>query len=124
MPDTSNPVKDFNRLVYRYNVNEWNNANAYRNAAPDSDAPSRVNSPPTKSSQNVNCNVFIINLICYRLNLYGGRSSGMRTLENSSSSEEEDRTDLLGRHFQVPRPKSRSNGSIAVSNDFLFVRTQ
>lgn len=38
----------------------------------------------------------------------------MRTLENSSSSEEEDRADLLGRNFQVPRPKSRSNGSIAV----------
>lgn len=43
------------------------------------------------------------------------RANGMRTLENSSSSEEEDRTDLLGRSFQVPRPKSRSNGSIAVS---------
>lgn len=44
------------------------------------------------------------------------RSNGMRALENSSSSEEEDRTDLLGRNFQVPRPKSRSNGSITVSN--------
>lgn len=43
------------------------------------------------------------------------RSAGMRTLDNSSSSEEEDRTDLLGRNFQVPRPKSRSNGSITVS---------
>lgn len=32
----------------------------------------------------------------------------MRHLENSSSSEEEDRTDLLGRNFQVPRPKSRA----------------
>lgn len=31
----------------------------------------------------------------------------------TSSSEEEDRTDLLGRNFQVPRPKSRS--SLAVS---------
>lgn len=41
--------------------------------------------------------------------------AGMRALENSSSSEEEDRADLLGRSFQVPRPKSRSNGSIAVS---------
>lgn len=40
------------------------------------------------------------------------RSNGMRTLENSSSSEEEDRTDLLGRNFQVPRPKSRSNASV------------
>lgn len=39
----------------------------------------------------------------------------MRALESSSSSEEEDRADLLGRNFQVPRPKSRSNGSIAVS---------
>jgi hypothetical protein len=36
----------------------------------------------------------------------------MRTLENSSSSEEEDRTDLLGRGFHVPRPKSRSNASV------------
>lgn len=43
------------------------------------------------------------------------RSNGMRALENSSSSEEEDRTDLLGRNFQVPRPKSRSNNSITVS---------
>lgn len=46
----------------------------------------------------------------------------MRTLENSSSSEEEDRTDLLGRNFQVPRPKSRSNASIAVSYKLLFFR--
>lgn len=37
----------------------------------------------------------------------------MRTPE-SSTSEEEDRADLLGRNFQVPRPKSRS--SVAVSN--------
>lgn len=48
------------------------------------------------------------------------KSNGMRTLENSSSSEEEDRIDLLGRKFQVPRPKSRSNASIAVSSDFVF----
>lgn len=34
------------------------------------------------------------------------------TLENSSSSEEEDRTDLLSRNFHVPRPKSRSNASV------------
>lgn len=39
---------------------------------------------------------------------------GMRPLDNSSSSEEEDKADLLGRSFQVPRPKSRSNASIAV----------
>lgn len=31
----------------------------------------------------------------------------LRTPE-SSTSEEEDRADLLGRQFQVPRPKSRS----------------
>jgi hypothetical protein len=36
-----------------------------------------------------------------------------RTVE-STSSEEEDRADLLGRNFHVPRPKSRS--SIAVSS--------
>lgn len=54
-----------------------------------------------------------------RLGLHS-RSSGMRTLENSSSSEEEDRTDLLGRNFHVPRPKSRSNGSITVCLFILF----
>lgn len=48
----------------------------------------------------------------------GGKAAsvhGMRPLDNSSSSEEEDKTDLLGRSFQVPRPKSRSNASVAVS---------
>ncbi|XP_055836550.1 uncharacterized protein LOC129905167 isoform X2 [Episyrphus balteatus] len=50
----------------------------------------------------------------------GSRSSGMRTLENSSSSEEEDRTDLLGRNFQVPRPKSRSNNSIANQSGIYY----
>uniref|UniRef100_A0A336KMW4 CSON011234 protein n=1 Tax=Culicoides sonorensis TaxID=179676 RepID=A0A336KMW4_CULSO len=53
-----------------------------------------------------------------RLNLT--RPSGMRTLENSSSSEEEDRTDLLGRNFQVPRPKSRSNASIAGQSGIYY----
>ncbi|KAM7343279.1 calcium-binding EGF-like domain-containing protein pawn isoform 2-T2 [Cochliomyia hominivorax] len=48
------------------------------------------------------------------------RSAGMRTLENSSSSEEEDRTDLLGRNFQVPRPKSRSNGSITNQSGIYY----
>lgn len=52
------------------------------------------------------------------------KSNGMRTLENSSSSEEEDRIDLLGRKFQVPRPKSRSNASIAVSISNDLLRTQ
>ncbi|GAB0089577.1 EGF-like calcium-binding, conserved site [Sergentomyia squamirostris] len=53
------------------------------------------------------------------------RSSGMRTLENSSSSEEEDRTDLLGRSFQVPRPKSRSNASITTAqSDFVYFQNQ
>ncbi|XP_058067256.1 mucin-5AC [Anopheles bellator] len=42
----------------------------------------------------------------------GLHRNGMRTLENSSSSEEEDRADLLGRNFNVPRPKSRSNASV------------
>lgn len=52
-----------------------------------------------------------------RLTLQSHRAAsihGMRPLDNSSSSEEEDRADLLGRNFQVPRPKSRSNASIAV----------
>ncbi|XP_055385324.1 uncharacterized protein LOC129614628 [Condylostylus longicornis] len=48
------------------------------------------------------------------------RSNGMRTLENSSSSEEEDRTDLLGRNFHVPRPKSRSNGSITNQSGIYY----
>ncbi|KAL9921918.1 calcium-binding EGF-like domain-containing protein pawn isoform 2-T5 [Glossina fuscipes fuscipes] len=48
------------------------------------------------------------------------RSNGMRALENSSSSEEEDRTDLLGRNFQVPRPKSRSNGSITNQSGIYY----
>lgn len=60
----------------------------------------------------------------FSMGMQHSRSNGMRTLENSSSSEEEDRTDLLGRHFQVPRPKSRSNGSIAVSNDFVYYRSK
>lgn len=48
---------------------------------------------------------------------------GMRPLDNSSSSEEEDRADLLGRggNFLVPRPKSRSNASIAVRTHDLFL---
>lgn len=45
---------------------------------------------------------------------------GMRPLDNSSSSEEEDKVDLLGRNFHVPRPKSRSNASIAVSKWSFF----
>lgn len=48
------------------------------------------------------------------------RSNGMRTLENSSSSEEEDRTDLLGRNFHVPRPKSRSTGSITNQSGIYY----
>ncbi|XP_017962242.2 proteoglycan 4 isoform X4 [Drosophila navojoa] len=50
----------------------------------------------------------------------GARANGMRALENSSSSEEEDRADLLGRNFQVPRPKSRSNGSIANQSGIYY----
>lgn len=40
--------------------------------------------------------------------------SNQQSADNTSSSEEEDRTDLLGRNFHVPRPKSRS--SVAVRN--------
>ncbi|KDR11404.1 Sushi, nidogen and EGF-like domain-containing protein 1, partial [Zootermopsis nevadensis] len=51
------------------------------------------------------------------LSNHGALSSyGMRTPDRtveSTSSEEEDRADLLGRNFHVPRPKSRS--SVAVS---------
>lgn len=56
-----------------------------------------------------------MNISLFRRTMTSSKSNGMRTLENSSSSEEEDRIDLLGRKFQVPRPKSRSNASIAVS---------
>ncbi|XP_014286842.1 uncharacterized protein [Halyomorpha halys] len=38
-----------------------------------------------------------------------GLRSGQNTTRQDSSSEEEDRADLLGRSFQVPRPKSRSS---------------
>ncbi|XP_045467312.1 uncharacterized protein LOC123675744 isoform X2 [Harmonia axyridis] len=41
----------------------------------------------------------------------------IKQLENFSSSEEEDKADLLDRSFQVPRPKSRSNASITNRND-------
>lgn len=43
-----------------------------------------------------------------RLGLRPG-SAHNTTRQHDSSSEEEDRTDLLGRNFQVPRPKSRSS---------------
>lgn len=60
----------------------------------------------------------LVFVLLYRLSLHN-RSNGMRTLENSSSSEEEDRADLLGRNFQVPRPKSRSNASITVKSNVV-----
>ena len=53
-----------------------------------------------------------------RLGLRPASVHGMRP-PDSSSSEEEDRADLLGRNFQVPRPKSRS--SVAVSNIYFFL---
>ncbi|XP_057652255.1 uncharacterized protein LOC130891484 [Diorhabda carinulata] len=43
-----------------------------------------------------------------------------RHMDNSSSSEEEDKADLLGRNFQVPRPKSRSNASIANQSGIYY----
>ncbi|KAJ8962470.1 hypothetical protein NQ314_005707 [Rhamnusium bicolor] len=61
-----------------------------------------------------------------RLNLQAQLASraasihGMRPLDNSSSSEEEDKADLLGRNFQVPRPKSRSNASIANQSGIYY----
>lgn len=48
-----------------------------------------------------------------RLSLRPASVHGNRAAD-SSCSEEEDRTDLLGRNFHVPRPKSRS--SVAVSS--------
>lgn len=48
-----------------------------------------------------------------RLGLHMNRQSYPTPFDNSSSSEEEDRTDLLGRGgFQIARPKSRSSGSL------------
>ncbi|XP_050296688.1 uncharacterized protein LOC126736402 [Anthonomus grandis grandis] len=61
-----------------------------------------------------------------RLNLQAQLASkassmqGMRPLDNSSSSEEEDKVDLLGRNFHVPRPKSRSNASIANQSGIYY----
>ncbi|KAJ8980139.1 hypothetical protein NQ317_014633 [Molorchus minor] len=61
-----------------------------------------------------------------RLNLQAQLASraasvhGMRPLDNSSSSEEEDKADLLGRNFHVPRPKSRSNASIANQSGIYY----
>lgn len=53
------------------------------------------------------------------MSTYGGHSQhgsmhqslhGLRnSLDTTSSSEEEDRADLLGRHFNAPRPKSRAS---------------
>ncbi|XP_072390317.1 uncharacterized protein pwn [Diabrotica undecimpunctata] len=43
-----------------------------------------------------------------------------RHQDNSSSSEEEDKADLLGRNFHVPRPKSRSNASIANQSGIYY----
>lgn len=43
-----------------------------------------------------------------------------RHMDNTSSSEEEDKADLLGRNFQVPRPKSRSNASIANQSGIYY----
>lgn len=37
-----------------------------------------------------------------------------------NSSEEEDRTDLLGGHFHVPRPKSRA--SLAVRTHYQYIK--
>ncbi|KAG5889932.1 hypothetical protein JTB14_028942 [Gonioctena quinquepunctata] len=61
-----------------------------------------------------------------RLNLQAqlaGRAAsihGMRHFDNSSSSDEEDKADLLGRNFHVPRPKSRSNASIANQSGIYY----
>lgn len=53
------------------------------------------------------------------LSNHGALSSyGMRTPDRtveSTSSEEEDRADLLGRNFHVPRPKSRSSVAVSLS---------
>lgn len=50
-----------------------------------------------------------------RLTLQAAQRAASIRPPESTSSEEEDKADLLGRSFQVPRPKSRSNASIAVS---------
>ncbi|CAG9860551.1 unnamed protein product [Phyllotreta striolata] len=46
--------------------------------------------------------------------------ASIKHVDNTSSSEEEDKADLLGRHFQVPRPKSRSNASIANQSGIYY----
>jgi hypothetical protein len=53
-------------------------------------------------------------------------SHGMRTPERtveSTSSEEEDRADLLGRNFHVPRPKSRSSIAVSSSRNINISKT-
>ena len=58
------------------------------------------------------------------LSTHGGMSAhGMRTPERtveSTSSEEEDRADLLGRNFHVPRPKSRSSVAVSIFSTIIF----
>ncbi|XP_076259530.1 calcium-binding EGF-like domain-containing protein pawn isoform X2 [Rhynchophorus ferrugineus] len=57
-----------------------------------------------------------------RLNLQAQMASRAASMkpDNSSSSEEEDKIDLLGRNFHVPRPKSRSNASIANQSGIYY----
>lgn len=57
-----------------------------------------------------------------RLNLQAQMASRAASMkpDNSSSSEEEDKVDLLGRNFHVPRPKSRSNASIANQSGIYY----
>jgi hypothetical protein len=53
-------------------------------------------------------------------------SQGMRTPDRtveSTSSEEEDRADLLGRNFHVPRPKSRSSIAVSSSRNINMSKT-
>lgn len=105
--------------IYRSNVISWYITNASRcwNTSASANATIRVRRPFSISSvQTQNTIDLFVSYFFFvplpRMTLQS--RAGMRTLENSSSSEEEDRADLLGRSFQVPRPKSRSNGSIAV----------
>lgn len=53
-----------------------------------------------------------------RMSLRPASVHGTRAAD-SSCSEEEDRTDLLGRNFHVPRPKSRSSVAVSIIEYFL-----
>lgn len=80
-----------------------------------------MNRPPQTSSifgfntnlntLNTQCNNSTLPIPLPRLTTLN-RGNVSRNFDTLSSSEDEDRTDLINRNFHVPRPKSRSNASV------------